>query len=423
MNAPERRTGPATWLALLAAVGIAMLAPSPATAEPLGTWIRTRIPQESGTLLRVRWLNDQFWAMGEAGRLFRSPDGITWTRVATGTEVALEDIALGNGRLVGLLPIPTTSPDLVRGQAVLVSTNLGDTWTRIDLHPPSPVRSSVQLHALGFGSGQFIAVGAAANGTTRGTAPLVQTSPDGLRWTVQPSIAASGSFQVLATDGTDWLIGGHGDPGGGWLERRPLAQPAIATRLHPELYGPLVDIAAGAGLVLALDAFGTQANLSRRGTDLWSKADLPGPPSRGALIACQSAEGTHLILTLDGLYSSTDGRTWLRCLETGTDRLLSIARGPGFWLAVGHGGTVVRSQPGAGPWVELVRSPLPASPQRLTLRAGTPPGHVLQSETSGDLTSWSVVTTVTNVHGTVELGPIDPQTIPGFHRIRDLGAR
>jgi CBS domain-containing protein len=99
----------------------------------------------SGTekdLKAVAFGGNRFVAVGAAGTVVSSLDGVAWAPAASGTDQDLGAVAFGNGRFVAVS----------RDGAVLTSTD-GQTWTKGEL-PPSPGK----VGGLAFGAGLFVVV-------------------------------------------------------------------------------------------------------------------------------------------------------------------------------------------------------------------------------------------------------------------------
>jgi hypothetical protein len=122
-------------------------------ADRLDNW-HWRNPLPQGNPLRgVVYGAGTFVAVGEAGTILASPDGVTWTQRASGTSNYLERVTYGNGTFVAVGEAGTilTSPD-------------GVTWTR---------RASLRtnsFYGVTYGNGTFVAVG---------NTGIILTSPDG----------------------------------------------------------------------------------------------------------------------------------------------------------------------------------------------------------------------------------------------------
>jgi hypothetical protein len=123
-------------------------------ADPLDNWHwRNPLPQ-GNSLNGVTYGNGRFVAVGNAGTILTSPDGVTWTQRDSGVAQNLNGVAYGNGLFVAVGETILISPDSV-------------TWTA-----PNP-QTHYFLSAVAYGNGNFVAVG-------YGTVPLVST--DGAAW-------------------------------------------------------------------------------------------------------------------------------------------------------------------------------------------------------------------------------------------------
>src|SRR2546428_574716 len=86
--------------------------------DPLDNW-QWRNPLPTGNALYgIAFLNNNFVAVGEAGSVFISSDGIAWTARSTGLSNTLRNVSFGNGRYVAVGD----------SGAIAFSTDL-DAWT------------------------------------------------------------------------------------------------------------------------------------------------------------------------------------------------------------------------------------------------------------------------------------------------------
>jgi len=118
--------------------------------------------------------NDRFIAVGDAGAILVSTNGVNWTAGNSG-QSALNGVANASGLFVAVGELGTilTSPD-------------GTNWTQ------RTSGTTNSLLAVTYGGGEFVAVGGCdrCDPTTRGT---ILTSPDGVTWTPR-------------TAGTGWIL-------------------------------------------------------------------------------------------------------------------------------------------------------------------------------------------------------------------------
>jgi uncharacterized membrane protein len=113
-------------------------------------------------LFGVTYGNGLFVAVGDGGVILTSPDGVSWTRRASGTSEWLRGVTYGNGLFVavGLGGTILTSPD-------------GVSWTRRTSGTGNP------LIGVTYGNGLFVAVGEAAPSSPPRTGRPGQRRPRG----------------------------------------------------------------------------------------------------------------------------------------------------------------------------------------------------------------------------------------------------
>jgi hypothetical protein len=147
-------------------------------------------------------------AVGGSGRLYSSPDAITWTsRTSQFNITNIRSVVYGNGTWVAV------------GNSGLISSSTdGITWTARTANV-----STNTLNAVIYANSLFVAVGAGANGGTGG----ITTSTDGITWTQRSTpttsattlqdVAYGGGYYVAvgsantnngyySTNGTSWTV-------------------------------------------------------------------------------------------------------------------------------------------------------------------------------------------------------------------------
>jgi hypothetical protein len=278
----------------------------------------------SGTekdLKAVAFGGNRFVAVGAAGTVVSSLDGVAWAPAASGTDQDLGAVAFGNGRFVAVS----------RDGAVLTSTD-GQTWTKGEL-PPSPGK----VGGLAFGAGLFVVVDEAGR---------IRTSADGVTW----DEAASGT--------TNLLIGvAYGNGTFVAVANPPLSAPSTFLLSHDGHTWEAVPAAYRAyGVDWAGDRFiapsyakgGNMALVSPDGRD-WHAVQtrlpvpLTGFAGDGSRYWGAGASGV--------LATSTDSLAWTIVLPRGTlASMEGVVRGKDRFVAVGGGGTVAYLQDGAD-WV------------------------------------------------------------------------
>jgi hypothetical protein len=209
-------------LTLTPALGTAA-PPAPATspsqsAPPAFVWAQ-RASGTTKALAAVTFADGRFVAVGLAGTILTSPDGVNWTGEPSGTLASLDGVAFG-GKFVA---VGFNSATLV--SEILTSAD-GRSWSEVI----SPLLARVFLEAITYGSGKFVAVGTngsiltSANGIawTRsvsgtvavlhavaygggrfvavGEGGVISTSPDGISWTYEDS-GTFGSLHGIAYGG------------------------------------------------------------------------------------------------------------------------------------------------------------------------------------------------------------------------------
>ena len=292
---------------------LGMIQPQSGLAEPLDHW-HLKPPLAEGHSLRIFHGNGIFVVVGEAGTLYTSSDGDTWTWRSSGTNRSLRDVAYGGGTFVAV----------GEGGTILTSAD-GLAWT------PQHSGTGRDLHGVGYGSDTFVAVG------DRGS---ILTSPDGTTWTVRDSgthqllkkvvygsrifVAVGGNGTILtSSDGEEWTMRNSG------------------TRGHLEgiSYGKKTFVAAGEAILTSPDGI----EWTRR--TIGTNHRIFGVAYGSGAFAAAADNGAILI--------SPDGAGWT-AKDSGTHlTLLTIAHGKEKFLVSGEGNILLVSEPLLSPQISV----------------------------------------------------------------------
>ena len=149
----------------------------------------------------VTFGNGKFVAVGVSGKTMYSTDAITWTSVSIAGSLSWSAITYGTdssgvGKFVAINA--TTSLLYVKSA---VSTDNGLTWTVYST--ASFGGNSWPYQSMAFGNGLFV------HGGGPFVAPIIQTSPDGITWTIRSTLNylwngmtfGNGLFVAVAIDG------------------------------------------------------------------------------------------------------------------------------------------------------------------------------------------------------------------------------
>jgi hypothetical protein len=153
--------GVASSGSLFAAVGAAGVI----VTSPDGVTWTPRTSHTTKTLAAVAWCTAQFVAVGNSGVVDTSPDGVTWTLQSSGTTNFLDGVGCSGSMIV----VGEGSDDK---DGEIVSSPDGVTWTQ------RPQSTSNGVFGIAWSGALFVAVG--FNG-------IAYTSPDGMSWTARTS--------------------------------------------------------------------------------------------------------------------------------------------------------------------------------------------------------------------------------------------
>jgi hypothetical protein len=309
-------------------------------------------PVTNSTLRGVIFANNVFVAFGDGGLVMLSLDGVTWLQGTTGT----------TGSVRGMTYFPALSEFVAVGDNGLFLTSVnGLAWTL------GQTSVAVNLNAVAFGNGLFVAVGDNGNITTASFG-----ASNGGNWQTRHSQTAnnitgvifdgtkflgvtSSSETVESTDGVSW----HRGDTGFWTELTALAYDSMNTR-----YVTVGDIGI-------------------------------------------NTLGTSYILT------SLDGNTWTEHASAGLQNLKAVTHGQGVIVAVGANETIDTSPDGAL-WTVHIRSLRPqtlndvkyGAGEFMAVGDGVADSQSATAYRSFDGNTWSFMDlpTTNNLHG-VAKGP------------------
>jgi hypothetical protein len=272
----------------------------------------------------VQFLNNSFYAVGDSATLFTSPDGLSWTAEHIGLGSSFDSyqgISYGNGLLV-LESWFTDPPDNIFYETVYRSSGgVGGPWTADTL-------SFLTAGNLRFLKDHFYKLG-----------PKIQASTDALNWT---NVVYLGVDTISGTDGfTDGSsvylnVGTNVDSPGTLLAsadglnftsviRTPLnvehgayfdrhyfvyglgGVNASSDGVHYHVLGSARAGVAGNGVNYVKVSTNSEASVFYSSTDFshWTTQDSVGPGVSQVIY-----DGTQYITGLDTVYTSVDGVSW-----------------------------------------------------------------------------------------------------------------
>jgi hypothetical protein len=123
-------------------------------------------------LQSVAYGNGTFVAVGDAGIVLSSPDGVAWTQRVSETTSSLWGVSYGNGTFVAA------------GSGIVLTSPDGATWTQ---------RTTDHFSGVTYANGSFVAVGGSG---------MVATSPDGATWTQRTAVTTDDLLGVSYGNGT-----------------------------------------------------------------------------------------------------------------------------------------------------------------------------------------------------------------------------
>jgi hypothetical protein len=323
------------WVVLLLAAGLG--APRVAEAAPLEWRWQNPLPQ-GNDLHAVRWLGDQFVAVGSLGTVLTSPDGVDWTLRRFGEVVdALYDVTRGNGWMVAV------------GPRVVFRSEDGREWIKTAI--PN------DLVTVTFVDGVFWAGGSAPWPNPNNLAPSVFRSVDGLEWervhSAPPELRGYINH-IVHTEGRLVAGGGAANLGSLVLWSSVDGEEWTDAVVMGEEPGILVHMVYGDGRFVAATAqhFLFSGRTGRHGAYwlLTSTDGIEWSRVEGTLYRRELVYAEDRFLSVSGLTPSggsdvglsEDGLSWETLLAPFgyEDWALSIAHGAGQFVAAGTAGNI-----------------------------------------------------------------------------------
>lgn len=284
-------------------------------------WSPVSVPGASSDFLTVAYGGNQFVTGGQGGLLATSSSGVSWT-VQTGLPPGtgdIESLAYGAGRYV--------ASD--SNWAILSSAD-GITWTA------EQAPTNYGFYSMAFGGGSFAAVGLGG---------IILTSPDGTSWAERTTALTHGYLFCAAYGAGRFVAGGAAD---GFLTS---PDGAAWTIQYPGAYVQAKALCYGGGRFVATGSFGPILH-SPDGVTWTQAASTPSQAPyalSGVAYGSVSGQGLYVAVGFNPttIWRSADGSTWTACsFPAGTARLNAVTFGGGAFVAVGAGGTTLKSTDG-----------------------------------------------------------------------------
>ncbi len=276
--------------------------------------------------------NGLFVAVGHDGLRMTSTDGSDWLNVRTGKEGEVyRASAFGGGRFATV--------GSYGGSNIFAGSADGVAWETRTLD----AKYSKYLRGMGYGRGEFLAIGGDP-GSVGSSSPLLVRSSDGVGWSDYVSLPGKHILRRLAFgDGRFVAVGDRGrrstsTDGQDWLDAPDVR--AIDT---------LVDVAFGGGVFVGVGLHGLR--MSTRDGLNWGHRQVG---EEGEHLNSVVWTGSKFVAVGAGAtYFSTDGETWER--KPNRDAPLTAAFGAGIFVGARWKGRLLRSDD-AIEWREVYKS-------------------------------------------------------------------
>jgi hypothetical protein len=261
-----------------------------------------------------------FLAVGHDGLRMTSIDGSTWSNVKTGKEGEVyRAVCFGGGRFAAV--------GSYGGSNIFAGTRDGVNWELKTLD----AKYFKYLRGIGYGRGEFFAVGGDP-GSVGSSSPLLVRSSDGVNWGDYVPFSGKNILRRIAFG--DGRFVGVGDRG-----RRATSTDGLTWVDLPDVKAidTLVDVAFGGGIFVGVGLHGLR--MSTRDGLTYSHRQV-------------GEEGEHLnsvvwtgdrfvAVAVGATYESTDGEHWIR--KPNRDAPLTVAYGSGVFVGAHWKGRILRS--------------------------------------------------------------------------------
>ena len=278
--------------------------------DPLNQW---HLRNPSGlNFLAVAYGNGIYVAVGDAGAIMTSPDGINWIRQNAGTGQQLHGVTYGNGTFVA---VGGQKDNYGYITSIIISSTNGINWTQRGHN------GTYFLLGVSYINGTFMAVGSSG---------AIRTSPDGINWSLVNSgtnkdlsgcAYGNGKYVAVGQSGTirssvdtvNWTGMTYGT---GWY-------------LRSVTYGNSNFVAVG----FISGVSGGRILSSSDGND-WFARQVPSGvyPLKSVLYA---SELFIAVGNTGSITTSSDGITWDKQVAGSVRNFKGITNGSGLLIAVG----------------------------------------------------------------------------------------
>ncbi|MFI5296392.1 MAG: WD40/YVTN/BNR-like repeat-containing protein [Thermodesulfovibrionales bacterium] len=296
-------------------------------ADPLDSWHVRNYSSNGNALNSVTYGNGLFVAVGYAGTIITSPDGVNWTSRSSGTSADLNDVTNGNGMFVA-----------VGLDGTILSSRDGLNWTT------GSSGTSATLTSVAYGGGVFVVLGAAA-----------LTSQDGVQWAVRAEVR---SRRLRFADDKFIAVAAFG-PGGIYE-----SLDGITWSFKPRGDGSddfYTDIVLHKGTYVVVGSVGTfeispipasEAIFTSADGTSWKQTNSSGGMLDGRsfwINGINYGNGYFVAVSSAGrVFHSTDGYSWTLTKTETNDWLYSVAYGNHTFVAVGDNSVILQSDPLSG---------------------------------------------------------------------------
>ena len=307
--------------------------PPPAADEPF--W-RYRSPLPTWReLTEVKYLNGKFMALGGAGTLIMSTDGVNWDSVCVDALLTLQGITYGNDLYVAV--------GYGGGSGIVYTSSDALNWSR------AAETVGHNLYDVTYGNNKFVAVGQGQK---------VVVSGDGIAWEVKEAPQNSYLSSIIYTGNLYVAVGS----GSSSYSKIVISSDGENWEAKGNANCDLADVAYGNGILVAVGTDLTSNAKPRIYTSLnngatWTPYDQTSVPGyTHTRLYTVEYDGSKFVAagysySSDAQYkpyvlTSTDGKVWTSGNAQADVRFKAIAFGNGTLVGVGDYGDIASSVDG-----------------------------------------------------------------------------
>ncbi|MBK5962583.1 hypothetical protein CCR95_00275 [Thiocystis minor] len=287
-------------------------------------WSWANPAPQGNSLFDVAYGDGVFVAVGEAGTLIRSTDGLTWTNHHSSKPSSINSVTWGGGQFVAVGDYFNWDGTYSYGPTPILTSPDGVTWTERD------TGTRKGLYDVVWNGTQFVAVGSNA----------ILTSPDGVTWTTRSLDGTDSQLNGVAWSGSEFVAVGTGgailtsSDGITWIAR----DSGSSIWLNGVVWGNDRFVAVGEAATILTSPDGVT----------WTEQ----PYLSLDTLYDVAWDGSQFFVAAGNIFlTSPDGVSWIARNTAGTAAIYGLSWSGSQFVAVGWSGRITTSSDGFD-WTE-----------------------------------------------------------------------